>query len=384
LKAVLALGLSFIRVSLRERSSLFWFWIFPLLLLGFLGAVFGRVEKGKMDLRVTVVDLDRDLLSQALGAVVREIGESGLFQVVEVPESQGDPRKWAEREVREGRIHAALVIPRGFSLDLQGFPRAKADPVRLEVLYRRGEAGSSTAASILSEAVEEFSRSFLAETGFLRRKIPVEKEFVGGEERAIAYVEFILPGIILMALFVNGIFHVPSAVVLAKETKILRRYFATPLSGSEYLAGFALALVWMSAFQIAAIWALGRFAFGARVPLLRPEALLYLLLAFGVSLGFGFLISSFSRTFAAAAALSNLLNLPLQFLGGLYFPLASLPVPLRVVMAINPLTHLAQGLRASLGLETPSFPAWANLLVPLFWIFLSAFLSGRRLRLTEE
>jgi ABC-2 type transport system permease protein len=384
LKAVLALGLSFIRVSLRERSSLFWFWIFPLLLLGFLGAVFGRVEKGKMDLRVTVVDLDRDFLSQALGAVVREIGESGLFQVVEVPESQGDPRKWAEREVRERRIHAALVIPRGFSLDLQGFPRAKADPVRLEVLYRRGEAGSSTAASILSEAVEEFGRSFLAETGFLRRKIPVEKEFVGGEERAIAYVEFILPGIILMALFVNGIFHVPSAVVLAKETKILRRYFATPLSGSEYLAGFALALVWMSAFHIAAIWALGRFAFGARVPLLRPEALLYLLLAFGVSLGFGFLISSFSRTFAAAAALSNLLNLPLQFLGGLYFPLASLPVPLRVVMAINPLTHLAQGLRASLGLETPSFPAWANLLVPLSWIFLSAFLSGRRLRLTEE
>jgi len=384
LKAALALGLSLFRISLRERESLFWFWIFPLLLLAFLGAVFGRVEIGKMDLRVMVVDFDRNFLSQALGAVVREIGESGLFQVVEVPESQGDPREWAEKEVREGRIHAALVIPRGFSFDLQGFPRAGADPVRLEILYRRGEAGSSTAASILSEAVEEFGRSFLAETGFLRRKIPVEKEFVGGEERPIAYVEFILPGIILMALFVSGIFNVPSAVVLAKETKVLRQYFATPVSGGQYLAGLTLASLWMSVVQIAAIWTLGRFAFGARLSLLRPGALLYLLLAFGVSLGLGFLISALSRTFGTAMALSSLLNLPLQFLGGLYFPLAFLPGPLRIVMALNPLTHLAQGLRSSLGLETVSFPKWIGLLVPLLWLLVSAVFSGKRIRLTEE
>jgi len=232
--------------------------------------------------------------------------------------------------------------------------------------------------------VEEFGRSFLAETGFLRRKIPVEKEFVGGEERPIAYVEFILPGIILMALFVSGIFNVPSAVVLAKETKVLRQYFATPVSGGQYLAGLTLASLWMSVVQIAAIWTLGRFAFGAHLSLLRPGALLYLLLAFGVSLGLGFLISALSRTSGTAMALSNLLNLPLQFLGGLYFPLASLPGPLRILMAINPLTHLAQGLRSSLGLETPSFPPWASLLVPLLWVLGSALVSGKRIRLTEE
>lgn len=384
MKAVFALGLSFFRVSWRERASLFWFWIFPLLLLAFLGAVFGRVEKGKMDLVVTIADLDRDFLSQALCAVVREIGGGALFRVVEVPENQANPRAWVEKEVREGRIHATLIIPRGFSMVLQDFVSSGSDPIRIEVLYRRGEAGSSIAASILSEAVEEFGRAFLAKLGVLRREIGVEKELVGGEERPIAYVEFILPGIILMALFVTGIFNVPSALVLAKEKKILRQYFATPVSGGQYLAGFALASVWMSVFQIAAIWALGYLAFGAHISPLRPEALLYLLLAFGVSLGLGFLISSFSRTYAAAMALSNLLNLPLQFLGGLYFPLGFLPGPLRVVMAINPLTHLAQGLRSSLGLETPSFPKWVSLLVPLFWVFVSAVFSGKKIRLTEE
>jgi len=384
LKAALALGLSFFRISLRERESLFWFWIFPLLLLAFLGAVFGRVEKGEMDLVVALVDLDCSPLSQALCDVVREIGGGGLFRVVEVPEAQGNPGEWAQREVREGRIHAALIIPRGFSITLQGFPLSGSNPAPVEVLYRRGEAGSSTAASILYEAAEEFGRAFLAEAGLLRREIPVEKELVGGEERPVAYVEFVLPGIILMALFVNGIFNVPSAIVLTKQMKILRRYFATPLSGGQYLAGFALAALLMSVFQVLTIWALGYFAFGARVPLLRPEALLYLLLAFGVSLSLGFLISALSRTFGTAMALSSLLNLPLQFLGGLYFPLAFLPGPLRIVMALNPLTHLAQGLRSSLGLETVSFPKWIGLLVPLLWLLVSAVFSGKRIRLTEE
>jgi len=384
LKAALALGLSFFRISLRERESLFWFWIFPLLLLAFLGAVFGRVEKGEMDLVVALVDLDCSPLSQALCDVVREIGGGGLFRVVEVPEAQGNPGEWAQREVRENRVHAALLIPPGFSKSLQTFLFSGSSPAQMEVLYRRGEAGSSIAASILTEAAEEFGRAFLAKAGLLRQEISVEKELVGGEERAMDYVEFILPGIILMALFINGIFQVPSAVVLAKERKILRQYFATPVSGGQYLVGFTLASLWMCVFQVAAIWALGYFAFGARVPLLRPEALLYLLLAFGVCLGLGFLISSFSRTYASAMALSNLLNIPMQFLGGLWFPLAFLPGPLRIAMALNPLTHLAQGLRAALGLGTPSFPKWVSLLVPLFWILVSAVISGKKIRLTEE
>ena len=384
MKAVFALGLSFFRVSLRERASLFWFWIFPLLLLAFLGAVFGRVEKGEMDLAVAVLDLDRGPFSQALCALVREIGKGGLFRVLEVPEAQGNPGEWAEREVRENRVHAALLVPPGFSQSLQNFLFSQANPAPVKVLYRRGEAGSSIAASILAEAVDEFGRAFLARAGLLRQEISVEKEWVGGEERAIAYVEFILPGIILMALFINGIFQVPSAIVLAKEKRILRQYFATPVSGGQYLAGFTLASLWMCVFQVAAIWALGYFAFGARVPLLRPEALLYLFLAFGVCLGLGFLISSFSRTYASAMAISNLLNIPMQFLGGLWFPLAFLPGPLQIVMALNPLTHLAQSLRAALGMDTPSFPQWARLVVPLFWLFVSAAFSGKKLRLWEE
>jgi ABC-2 type transport system permease protein len=47
----------------------------------------------------------------------------------------------------------------------------------------------------------------------------------------------------------------------------------------------------------------------------------------------------------ATAALSNLIVLPMVFLGGVFFPLAAAPSPVRVVAHFLPLTYLAEGLQ---------------------------------------
>lgn len=371
LTKVWTLALVLIRVSLRERESLFWFWIFLLALLAFLGAVFGRVEQGKMDLVVAVVDLDET----ALSAAVNKLAEQGSVRVVGKPKgTTEDLSGWAEREARDSRIHVALVIPAGFA-DQVLLGLAQAQPAAVPILYRRGEAGASLAASLLSEAVEEFSRSVLLRAGSIRATVPQSMHHVGSEPRTVSYVEFIILGVILMALFVAGIFNVPNAIVLAKETGILRRYFTTPLFGVHYLCGFSLSAVLISAFQILSIWALGRFLFQARLPFLRLEVLAYLLLAFGTALGLGFLISALATTYHAALALSNMVNLPLQFLGGLYFPVAFVPAALRAVMGINPLTHLAEGLRSSLELGTP-WISFLTVALPLVFVLIFGFIFG--------
>lgn len=385
MKPVFALAQAYLKTSFRERNSLFWFWLFPLLLLALLGSIFGGVERGQMEFSVAVVDLDRGSLSTKLVGVVHAAAEAHKSPLLFVPlQHQEELLAEAKRAVQEGRVSAVLVIPMGFSdqaLDALRSPKKPA--VSVEIWYRRGEAGSSTAASVLAELVEEFGQMFLVQAGLLRTELPLEMRKVGGEARAVTYVEFVLPGVILMALFISGIFNVPSAILFTKEAGILRRYFAAPLSGSQYLAGLALSSVTSGAIQVAAVWALGRFGFGARLPLLRPQALAFLFLAFGTALGLGFLISALARTYQGAMALANLLNLPLQFLGGLYFPVTDVPGPLRAMVAINPLTHLAEGLRAALGLGTSSFSAWANLFVPLFWLSGCAVLAILRIRLSE-
>ncbi len=207
---------------------------------------------------------------------------------------------------------------------------------------------------------------------------------VGGEARPVRYADFLLPGVLLMVLFVYGLFSVPSAILRAKEVGILKRYFASPLSKGSYLLGFSLSALLLNAFQVFLISVFGRLAFGVRLPFLRLESLGFLFLGFAVSLSLGFLVSAFSRTHQGAMALANLLNLPLQFLGGLYFPLTAMPKALRLFMAANPLTHLAEGLRASLGLSTPVYPLWLNFLVLFLWLFGTFVLCLFRLHLGEE
>lgn len=381
MKGVLTLALAFVRTTLRERVTLFWFCIFPLALLALLSAIFGRVEKGEVELFISVVDLDQGPLGQELVGVLETFGSPlrlrGLPPQATAEERVGQARKAVEK----GDIHAALVIPADFSQRLVS--NDTGGPARVQILYRRGEASSSMAAEILAVVAEEFSHAFLRKIGRVGTALSMEVQMVGGEARTIRYAEFIFPGVILMAFLVLGLFGVPEAVVLAKEKGVLRRYFATPLSAGQYLSGVAIGMVFVSAVQVAAIWALGWGAFHVRLPLLRPLSLAFVFLALATSLGLGLFISAVSRDYARAMALANLLNLPLQFAGGLYFPLASLPEALQVFMAVNPLTHLAEGWRASLGLSTSAFPLWLNVLVPLLWLSGSILLASKRVTLGE-
>ncbi|MGQ9477543.1 MAG: ABC transporter permease [Candidatus Bipolaricaulia bacterium] len=397
---IFALARAFFLTYLRERESFFWLLAFPLLFLALLSLIFGRMgEEGGMSFPIAVVNSDRGLYGPILLGIVSGLGQSPepgkepLFRMSE-PQPGEDPAAfWArvEKEVHEGRLSAALLIPVDFSARLGQALRGvvyggeTAGPATVQILYRQGEAGSSTAAGILSELVQAFGKEVLVQAGLLAAKPPFEVQMATvGARRTVKYADFIFTGVVLMGLFVAGLFSVPGAVVLARDLGILRQYLVTPLTLSQYFGGFGLGHLVFCLFQALLIWALARFGFGATVSLAQPGALLYLILGLFVSLGFGFLVSALAKTVNGAFALANLVNLPMQFLGGLYFSITGLPFPLRVIMALNPLTHLAEGLRASVGIGTQTFPAWVGPAVLLFWIGLSAGLALSRFQLRVE
>ena len=380
MRTVLTLSLSFVRTTLRERTALFWFCLFPLMLLALLGGIFGRLERGELDLVVGLMDLDQGPFGRELAKILEDARWALRLHTLPPGTTDAERVVQAREAVEKGRLHAVLLIPEDFSARLL---RGGGDPAVVQILYRRGEAASSLAASLLEEMAEEFSRSLLVKSGQVSHPVSLETRLVGGEARTVRYTEFVLPGVVLMALFVLGLFSVPEAVVLAKDKGILRRYFATPLSSWQYLAGVTLGMALVGAIQVVAVWALGRFGFDVHLPLLRPLSLAFLFLALATALALGLFVSALSRDYARAMALANLLNLPLQFLGGLYFPVTSLPGPLRVLMGVNPLTHLAEGWRASLGLGTSAFPLWLNVLIPLVWLLGSVLLAAKRITLLE-
>jgi len=97
-------------------------------------------------------------------------------------------------------------------------------------------------------------------------------------------------------------------------------------------------------------------------------------------MAFGFLIASVAKTANSGMAIANILNMPMMFLSGLFFPITGLPFFLRAIVYVNPVSYLADGLRAAVGVDVAAFPRLAAVLVPIGWILASTAIAAWRLR----
>jgi ABC-2 type transport system permease protein len=113
----------------------------------------------------------------------------------------------------------------------------------------------------------------------------------------------------------------------------------------EFAAGRILFHLMIALIQTVILLTVGRVLFGVHV-VGNVLALLPLVL-FGslCFIALGMCIGGRVNTEDATAALSNLIVLPMVFLGGVFFPLAAAPSPVRVVAHFLPLTYLAEGLQ---------------------------------------
>jgi ABC-2 type transport system permease protein len=381
--------------ALRERETLFWSVVFPLLLLSLFTLIFGRLgREGEMNFTVALANLDQGPGGAGgLTAVVEEVflslsvapeeGKEPLF-TVRRPAAGDDVEEFIARQaeaVRLGELAVLIVIPTGFEAAVwAGF--AGGPGALLRVYTNEASAASGMAARIVEQVLAGVNRQLLIQAGLFRAHdaVPTQTSWVGGGDAPVAYVDYLLPGIVLMAFFTGGLFGVPGTILFSRDMKILRRYWVTPLGVSQYFAGFSLGYLAMCALQFALLWVVGRFAFGATLHFAQPLVVVYLALSAVTFFAFGFLVASLAKTAQAGMAIASIINLPMMFLGGLFFPVAEVPLFLRVILYLNPLTYLAEGLRSSLGIAQGVLPLALTFVVPLAWIVLSAGVAGRRLR----
>lgn len=399
MRDILAVARTQLVCSLRERITFFWFLAFPLLLLCLLGVIFANVGKPQsLSFEVTVFDLDRGADGARFGAgavaalrQLAETGESGakpLFRLREVsPANDGAPALADElAALRVGKRDAVVVIPEGFSSSLMASAaaatRGASSAARIEVHTSGGRTSSGMALGIIEQIVARVDREILAQLGLYRldESVTVERLEVGAADQAVAYIDFLVPGILLMGFFVAGLFSVPGTLLFGREARVLRRYWVTPLNVPRFLGGFALGHLALCALQFACVVVLARFAFGAAIDFLHPLPWLYLILGVVTFLAIGFLVTSLARTANAGMAIANIVNMPMMFLGGLFFPIGAVPPGLRAVLLANPVSYLADGLRASLGVSAPVFGHAASIAVPCAWIAGCVVVASFRLR----
>lgn len=162
--------------------------------------------------------------------------------------------------------------------------------------------------------------------------------------------EFYLPGLIAMGLMSVSFQNLGISIAHERTTGVLRRLRGTPMPATAYFIGKTFLVFILAMGQLALLLALATLVYGADLP---TDIQSWFTLAWVMVLGIiacallGMAISSAARSVNAASGIVVAPFLVLQFLSGIFVPVAALPDWVVNVASLFPLKWMAQGMRAA-------------------------------------
>lgn len=161
----------------------------------------------------------------------------------------------------------------------------------------------------------------------------------------VSYVQFLVPGLMMMAMIQNAFANSSSSIIQSKVTGNMVFILLPPLSNLELYLAFVLAaalrgvLVGISVFVVA--------YFFVEVPVHNLGAIFGIgVLASAVMGAFGVVAGVWAEKFDQIAAFTNFFVVPLSFLSGVFYSVQDLPGFWRTVSHLNPFFYMIDGFRA--------------------------------------
>lgn len=160
----------------------------------------------------------------------------------------------------------------------------------------------------------------------------------------LPYIEFLAPGLVMMAMTQNAFANTSSTLVIAKVQGNIVDLLMPPLSPAEQTAGLALGGLTRGIVVGAAVWlSMVPFA-GIRVH--SPFfAVYYAVMATLMLSLLGVLGGLWSEKFDHLAAVTNFIITPLAFLSGTFYSTERLPEPWLTLAHFNPFFYMIDGFR---------------------------------------
>ena len=350
------------RMWARDRAAMFWTFFLPLVIMVIFGLLnFG--ELGKVD--VGIVDYAQNAASARFIENLQAVEALRLSQGAES----------AEREaLADGHRDLVIVLPAQFGPDADGAAGVWA-PVDVAALYHAGRpAESQVGLSILRSSIDEVNFA----VNQVDRVVTLRSEAVAA--RDLGYIDFLMPGVIGMAIMQLGLFSVSFSFVTMKREGVLRRLLATPLSPALLLTSQVITRLLVVMVQTLILTGVAVFLFGAEFAGNFFAVLLAAGLGGAVFLALGFAVSGWARTEQQAAPLANVVSLPMMFLSGVFFSRDVLPGILQQITDYLPLTFLVEAIRGMTVQGDSILAQWPNFLGMALWFVVAFIIANRTFR----
>ncbi|MGH3446279.1 MAG: ABC transporter permease [Nocardioidaceae bacterium] len=307
-----SVSIAILKGFVRDRQSVFFAIIFPLMFLVLFGGIF-NFGTSKSDLVVVGnVNLIDQLPSQAQNAF------DDSFDV-----SHSSDLDAALEKVRMGDADAAVEM-RGKTLVAH---YAQADQVKAAVT--QGTLRAFVNAANIRKSGQPPTYSFKAERV---------------EDESLETIQFVTPGLLGWAIAMSAAFGAAATLQGWRTSKLLRRLRLSPASTGSIISARVVVAIVVALVQMAIFVGLATAAFGLQlsgswwmaVPLLICGTLSFM--------SIGLLAGSIAKTTEGAVNMANFIVLPMAFLSGSFFPLDGAPTWLQAISHVLPLRHLNDGM----------------------------------------
>ncbi|MBI4735450.1 MAG: ABC transporter permease [candidate division NC10 bacterium] len=362
------------RQILRDRRSLLLILVMPIVLTFLFGKA---LETGELR-QIPSVILNQDGSPESNVIVT-------AFSTYDEVQLQGEVATLQEAQdlLAQGKIKAAIVIPRGFMRQIEA-----GEEAQLQLLLDGTDNNSAPIVEGVARRVIQRYNTERAIKGLWARGVRpdrgrrlIQPVFVHREIRynpGLQYLSYVMPGVIGLTLQLLTVMLMAVTIPRERERGTLDQLMATPITRTELILGKLLPYFGISLLNVATILFVADRWFNVpvveRLPLLLALCALFVL----SSLATGLLISTVSRSQFQAVQIAVFYILPVFMLSGAYAPIEAIPDYIRPISSLFPLMYFSRAVRAVTLRGAGLSLVWKDLvilggfvLILLYWAVLS-------------
>jgi ABC-type multidrug transport system permease subunit len=303
-----------LREFLREPEAIFWVYGFPIVMMVILAIAFRNQPVEKV-----TVDIQAGTGAKEAKEALQQRSTEELKFAVQVNDAEA-----ARQRLRTGKTDLVVIVEQQ-----SGRP---AYQYRLD----KTRAESRLARSAVDAALQQAAG----------RQDPVptlaDDEVT---EPGSRYIDFLVPGLLGMSLMGGGLWGVGFVIVDMRLRKLLKRFLATPMKRSHFLAALILSRLLFTLPEVTLLVIFSHLFFGVTcMGSYWTVALLIVLGSLQFS-GLGLLVATRAQTIETVMGLMNAVMMPMWIGSGIFFSIERFPAAVQPWLYVLPLTPLIHAMR---------------------------------------
>lgn len=316
-----------VRRAFRDKTAMFFIFLFPLIFLFIFGGIFGK--NSSVSFKIALVNQSDSAFSRQF---VQQAGQNKAFKI----DTEATSLDLAKEKMSRGQLDAAVVLPPDFgAIKTHKYPAGQA-----KIYYtNNSQQAARTLQSVLTAVFGGINQQFV------KAEVPFSVISEELNTKSLRPFDYIFAGLLGFSIIGLGIFGPVNYFPELKKSGVLKRLHTTPLRVWQYFVANVLSQSVIGLLSVLLMFIAAIVVFDLKVTGNILELAIFVVLSIITILGIGLAIGGWAKDQNQSAPLTNILVFPMFFLSGTFFPRFLMPQWLQSVSTFLPLTPVIDGIR---------------------------------------